>query len=504
MSQKKIGLFSLGLIIIIVIGFLLLQSSNLFQADGVIQKEKFVANRGYTDISQELVITNDEENFLINNEVVPEEMRIPSGTNLSVNVVNNSDFETSLHFHGINGLAKMDGVGGVSQDNIKPGENFVYKFVLDEPGTYMYHSHVDSQEQVNNENLYGGLVVEDEEKTNEDMLLFNTNILDETRHDFANLSYDEVVLNGENSGEFKLDNDENLFFNVANLSSAPISINFGQGVKYRINSLDANEATSDWQVNKSLVVPTAQRLIVELKNPKKSFQISSSIKDVKNAKYNVLYKGDTNVQENKEPTATMDNSSMMDEELEHDDSMSDMDMESMSDMENMEHDDMSTAAEYDSLDDNSVYIYDIVSTSESLGLKDAEVDKSFDMALSMADGMWIIDDKAYPNTQNLVVNEGDVVEITLKNSSHMAASHPFHLHGHKFEVTSIDGKEVDKNLMMDTIDIKPDSEVTIRLNADNPGIWAFHCHNLNHAALGMMTLFTYEGYSTNVEGGASE
>ncbi len=86
----------------------------------------------------------------------------------------------------------------------------------------------------------------------------------------------------------------------------------------------------------------------------------------------------------------------------------------------------------------------------------------------------------------------------------MASTHPFHLHGHKFEVTEIDGEPLDKNLVMDTVDVKPNSEVTIRLKADNPGIWAFHCHNLNHAALGMMTLFTYEGYSSNATDIVSE
>ncbi len=484
MNKNKFLILILSILVLIVVIFISfnVEGDNVKQveAEKVIQDETFVANENYQNVDKELILTNNDENFLINGKVVPEAIRVEKGTNLTVNVVNNSEYETSLHFHGINGLSKMDGVGGLSQENIKPGASFEYKFVLDEPGTYMYHSHVDSQNQVNNENLYGGVVVENEEKTNEDMLIFNTNINDEEQHHNANLTYDEVLVNGTNETSFALNNDENLFLNIVNLSSAPISINFGNDIKYRITSLDANEATSDW-LTESLIVPTAQRLIVEIENPNKSFQISTGITGVENAKYNVIYQGNKNIENNQIEQSTNNQSNSM-----------------------MGKGSMMNNNEYENLGENANYIYDVVSTNDDLGLKDQKVDKKFDMELSMDNGMWVIDDKAYPETKNIEVNEGDVVEITLRNTSHMSATHPFHLHGHKFEIIEVDGKKVDKNLVMDTVDVKPNSEVTIRLKANNPGVWAFHCHNLNHAALGMMTLFTYEGYGTNVKQTISE
>ncbi len=484
MNKNKFLILILSILVLIVVIFISfnVEGDNVKQveAEKVIQDETFVANENYQNVDKELILTNNDENFLINGKVVPEAIRVEKGTNLTVNVVNNSEYETSLHFHGINGLSKMDGVGGLSQENIKPGASFEYKFVLDEPGTYMYHSHVDSQNQVNNENLYGGVVVENEEKTNEDMLIFNTNINDEEQHHNANLTYDEVLVNGTNETSFALNNDENLFLNIANLSSAPISINFGNDIKYRITSLDANEATSDW-LTESLIVPTAQRLIVEIENPNKSFQISTGITGIENAKYNVIYQGNKNIENNQIEQSTNNQSNSM-----------------------MGKGSMMNNNEYENLGQNANYIYDVVSTNDDLGLKDQKVDKKFDMELSMDNGMWVIDDKAYPETKNIEVNEGDVVEITLRNTSHMSATHPFHLHGHKFEVIAVDGKKVDKNLVMDTVDVRPNSEVTIRLKANNPGVWAFHCHNLNHAALGMMTLFTYEGYGTNVKQTISE
>ena len=65
-----------------------------------------------------------------------------------------------MHFHGLTVPNGMDGVPGLTQDPIMPGESFTYSFkVLDQPGTYMYHSHFNSAEQVGL-GLYGAFIVE--------------------------------------------------------------------------------------------------------------------------------------------------------------------------------------------------------------------------------------------------------------------------------------------------------------------------------------------------------
>lgn len=65
-----------------------------------------------------------------------------------VNLYNGlGDESTSLHFHGLfqNGTTHMDGPGQVSQCPVPPGSSFTYKFTIQQPGTYWYHSHVDGQ-----------------------------------------------------------------------------------------------------------------------------------------------------------------------------------------------------------------------------------------------------------------------------------------------------------------------------------------------------------------------
>jgi len=69
-------------------------------------------------------------------------------------------------------------------------------------------------------------------------------------------------------------------------------------------------------------------------------------------------------------------------------------------------------------------------------------------------------------------------------------SHPMHLHGHFFQVVAVDGQRF-PGAIRDTVLVPAMSSVTIAFDADNPGKWAFHCHNLYHMEAGMMTTVQY-------------
>jgi FtsP/CotA-like multicopper oxidase with cupredoxin domain len=70
--------------------------------------------------------------------------------------------------------------------------------------------------------------------------------------------------------------------------------------------------------------------------------------------------------------------------------------------------------------------------------------------------------------------------------------HPMHLHGHAFQVVAINGAPL-PGAVRDTVLVPPMGSVTIAFDADNPGRWAFHCHNLYHMMTGMMTEVRYPG-----------
>jgi FtsP/CotA-like multicopper oxidase with cupredoxin domain len=108
---------------------------------------------------------------------------------------------------------------------------------------------------------------------------------------------------------------------------------------------------------------------------------------------------------------------------------------------------------------------------------------------SMSPYVWTIDDRTWSNRRAVVVAKGQRVELEFMNHTTMA--HPMHLHGHHFQVTSLNGKPV-RGAMRDTVLVPSMASVTVAFDADNPGRWLFHCHNLYHMAAGMMSELVYE------------
>jgi FtsP/CotA-like multicopper oxidase with cupredoxin domain len=106
---------------------------------------------------------------------------------------------------------------------------------------------------------------------------------------------------------------------------------------------------------------------------------------------------------------------------------------------------------------------------------------------------WTINGKAYPNRDSLDVKKGERVGIALDNPT--AMSHPMHLHGHDFQVVEIDGQPL-SGAVRDTLVIPPRSTMKVQFDADNPGLWAYHCHIIYHMVRGMFTVVKYDGSDT--------
>jgi manganese oxidase len=70
------------------------------------------------------------------------------GDRVRIYVTNKLPENTSIHWHGVLVPSGMDGVAGLSQKNIEPGETYKYEFKLRQHGTYMYHSHSDEMTQI--------------------------------------------------------------------------------------------------------------------------------------------------------------------------------------------------------------------------------------------------------------------------------------------------------------------------------------------------------------------
>jgi FtsP/CotA-like multicopper oxidase with cupredoxin domain len=105
---------------------------------------------------------------------------------------------------------------------------------------------------------------------------------------------------------------------------------------------------------------------------------------------------------------------------------------------------------------------------------------------------WSVNGHLFPDLPMYVVNEGDVVMVRLEN--HSGEVHPMHLHGHHAIVVRRDGKPVTGSpWWFDSLNVRDGETFDIAFVADNPGMWMDHCHNLEHAADGLVTHLMYEG-----------
>ncbi len=102
--------------------------------------------------------------------------------------------------------------------------------------------------------------------------------------------------------------------------------------------------------------------------------------------------------------------------------------------------------------------------------------------------IWTINGEVHGKDTPIRVAAGERVELVMKNTTMM--SHPMHLHGTVFEVVAINGRRF-RGARRDTVMVPAQTSVTIAFEADNPGRWAFHCHNGYHQDAGMMTSVEY-------------
>jgi CopA family copper-resistance protein len=95
--------------------------------------------------------------ILVNGQLPAPLLRWREGDEVTLNVTNHLNVDTSIHWHGILLPFHMDGVPGVSFPGIRPGSTFTFEFPLIQAGTYWYHSHSGLQEQLGH---YGPIIIE--------------------------------------------------------------------------------------------------------------------------------------------------------------------------------------------------------------------------------------------------------------------------------------------------------------------------------------------------------
>ena len=116
-----------------------------------------------------------------------------------------------------------------------------------------------------------------------------------------------------------------------------------------------------------------------------------------------------------------------------------------------------------------------------LSLRDPDTTEAVHLSGQMSPYRWAINGAPYGENEPIVIDEGDRVRLALVNMTMM--THPMHVHGHTFALPN--------GLRKDTVLIRPMSSLSVDLQADNPGSWMTHCHNIYHGEAGMMIALNY-------------
>ncbi|CAM5723464.1 hypothetical protein SCALM49S_07813 [Streptomyces californicus] len=113
-------------------------------------------------------------------------------------------------------------------------------------------------------------------------------------------------------------------------------------------------------------------------------------------------------------------------------------------------------------------------------------DRTIRMRLTggMAAYDWAFDGRPYDAKERRPVEAGERVRLVFDNAT--AMWHPLHVHGHTF---ALGGNAA--GARKDTAIVLPHRSLTVEFDADNPGLWMVHCHNVYHAEAGMMTVLGY-------------
>jgi FtsP/CotA-like multicopper oxidase with cupredoxin domain len=127
--------------------------------------------------------------------------------------------------------------------------------------------------------------------------------------------------------------------------------------------------------------------------------------------------------------------------------------------------------------------------TKPLATRKADRVHQVDLTGEMAGYVWSLNGVAWTkDVPPLPVAKGERVELVFQNKTPMP--HPMHLHGHEFQVVEINGKRF-PGAVRDTVLVTPGARVVVAFDANNPGLWAMHCHLLYHLDAGMFTTLRY-------------
>ncbi|MFD8302846.1 multicopper oxidase domain-containing protein [Streptomyces sp. NPDC059690] len=438
------------------------------------------------------------------NKTVPgPEIHADVGDVLRARVVNRLSEPLTIHWHGIALRNDMDGVPGVTQKAIKPGGQFVYTFTVTDPGTFFYHSHVGTQLD---RGLYGPLIVNDPSDTTaprRDVTVVLDDWIDGTgkspdqvlaklrsgasgngdSSDMGSMpgmdhssmpGMDGSSMGGSEMSKSMPTKDNPLGSDVTDLTypyylvngrpaTDPARFRVTPGERIRLRIINA-ASTTPFRVavgGSRLTVTASDGFPVR---PVTTDTVLVGMGERYDAVVTAPRSGSVPLVAKVEGTSTTQAMAVL-----------------------------STGSGSNPMPDAKVQemngrrlTYADLRAAQAVALPARQPDRSYtvDLTGNMTTYKWGAEANGRKNG-NLQVRQGERVRLVFNNASMMW--HPIHLHGHTLQVVTGSAPGPRK----DTVIVPPMSRVTVDVDANNPGQWALHCHNIYHAETGMLTMLSY-------------
>jgi len=381
------------------------------------------------------------------------ELRVRQGDWLRVRFVNHLPVPTTIHWHGIRLPLNMDGVPYVSQLPVLPGETFDYRFRVPDAGSYWYHPHVASSEQLGR-GLVGPLIVEEREPTGflheRTLCLKNWHVDEEggflafsvVREAARNGTLGRLsTINGAPMPVLDLPAGQIVRLRVLNLdNTATYRLNLKGAGEARIYALDGNPIEPR-PLGKDYWLGPGMRLCLALKVPAVGEEISLRDGPVRLGTLRaVAAEGSATPW----PPALPANP--------------------------IAEPDLATAKKLN-------FNFEWVGST-------AEEGDTGTPSLWQINGVaWDINDKTCADRPIARLEKGKSYIFELKNMTQY--QHPVHLHGMSFKVIASNRHKVIP-YFTDTYLLGRNERAQVALVADNPGTWMFHCHVIDHMETGLM------------------
>lgn len=390
----------------------------------------------------------------------------------------------TLHWHGYDVPNAMDGVAGATQDAVMPGQSMTYRFLAAQAGTYWYHTHQDAAEGVR-KGLYGTFVVH-----NPTLPRADTDIV-VAGHDLGGLG---LLGSSDRSSVHAAAPGSSVRVRLINTDSLPQRYLL-DGTAFKVAAVDGTEVNQPQEITgKLLRLGAGGRMDVTFTMPESEVTLRSDSADSAVVVIAPSSPDGVNADAARGDAAA--------KAADVPGKAPDVPEKAPNVPEKAQAGVFATTPVLDLLDYGEP-VAGTPATAENVREEVLVLDRQFRFVDGIPRYAFTVNGASYPLVPSIEVAEGDTLKLTIVNRT--AEPHPMHPHGHHVQVLSRNGVAPSGSpLILDTVDVLPGEVWELLLHADNPGIWMDHCHNLDHAAEGMMMMLKYEGVSSDfVHGGHS-